>query len=228
MFRFILFMALLSFGGGFYSGIQAYKRALASDNGIVHRLFGIVPPAVPNAAPPVPPVAGAPQQPVAPPPAATSSPTAPANVAPKPSTPVTTAPANPTGTANENAGTANQPSNPDATPELAQLAAQVDDYNDTLRRIQMGLNNYSVVHQRALDPKTHAQDLKPLLDQQNDLIKEITNSTGHAQNVQTEIQANPEYARLYVEAKPVVLRKSVPGDMLDLDIDKLKFIEKAP
>jgi hypothetical protein len=104
----------------------------------------------------------------------------------------------------------------------------VDEYNGMLRQVQLGLNNYAVVHQRAVDPKTHAADLKPLLDQQNDLIKEITTSAGHAQNIQTEIQANSDYARLYVEGKPVVQRKEVPGVMSDLDLDKMKFIEKAP
>jgi hypothetical protein len=239
--RFILFSTLVLFGGGFYTGVYATKRVIASDSGILHRIFGIqapaptVPPAPPASAPAAATVATA---------AATTQPSAPAAVKP-PVTPApapqTTPPAPPAQTGSDAAQSSGSPdaeqnaapaphaqSSEESGSDQAQLARLVDDYNDSLHRIQDALRHYSVIHQKSLDSKIKPQDLKQLSDQENSLFSDVSRLTKHAENVQDTIRAASNYAVLYMEGSSCAARKDVPTKLLDLDIDKLKFIDKAP
>ena len=112
--------------------------------------------------------------------------------------------------------------------DQVQLAKQVDDYNDPLHRIQDALRHYAVVHQKSADSKTQAKDLKMLVEQENKLFDEVGQLTKHAENVQDAIRANSNYAVLYMEGSICAARKDIPTKLLDLDLDKLKFIDKAP
>lgn len=233
-FRFVLFSMLVLFGGGFYAGVQATKRVTASDSGILHRIFGIQPPIIPvAAAAPAAPAQPVKQAPAAPPVAANPAPQAPADApkaseasaAPKPDNNAAQSPAAP--------DPADKPgSEKDAaalgTPaEQAQLASQVTDYNDMLQRIQKALASYSTVHQKSLAPKTKAQDLKLLLDQENGLVSEITSAAKHAQNILVALEGNSNFPALYSSGAACANRKDIPSSLLDLDLDKLKVIEKA-
>ena len=234
-FRFALIMLLIFFGGGFYTGIQTTKRVFSSDNGILRRVFGLQPISAP-AAPPVAALA-APAAPVQ----AATQPQAPANQpvgvtttakeigAPAQSKPenVSTQPPSVADGAQSPANQGDAAAQP-MTADQKLLAGEVDDYNDMLTRIQKALVSYSTVHQKSLEPKTRAQDLKLLLDQENGLLGEITTAAKHAQNVQVAVQANSDYAAHYTEGDACAQRKNVPNNLLDLDLDKLKFIERTP
>jgi hypothetical protein len=254
--RFVLFSMLVLFGGGFYTGVYATKRVIASNSDLLHRVFGVpspVPaPVVAPTQPAAPPVAAqqtAPAQTVAATPpttaanAATKPPVADANTKPTDTKPLETksADTSSSSSAQTNGETSQSATSTDENQSAAhsqpaggtgeqqsQLAKQVADYNDMLHRVQDALRHYSVVHQKSLDPKVHPADLKLFTDQENNLCTEISGAVKHAENLQDAIRADANYAALYMEGSNCAARKDVPTRLLDLDIDKLKFIDKAP
>jgi hypothetical protein len=248
--RFVLFSTLVIFGGGFYTGVYATKRVIASDSGIMHRIFGVQSPLPPPAVTPALPAAVTPS--AAPPPAATQPATPPPATVPPATTTPPVKPESATAAPRSNGGpsdastSSNTGQNTPAeehkseTPDTRSteagdtgsdqslLAKQVEDYNDMLHRIQDALRRYSVIHQKQLDPKTKTQDLKALTDQETTLFAEISRNAKHAQNLQDAIRDNTSYAAQYMEGGNCTARKDVPTRLLDLDLDKLKFIDKAP
>ncbi len=231
--RFLLLMTLFIFGGGFYAGVSATKRA-AVGPALMQRLFGLAPnsPLIPAA--PVAPVS--PDTPIANPPA---NPAPVVNSAPNSAPPATPPATNPASSApaTETAPPLDARNAPPAAPSApaspaphvapsAETLAQVQEYNNTLRRIQESQSNYEVVHRIALDPKVRPNEAQSALDRQNTYIDEITAGAQRAQNLLTALHDNPQVADNFTETKPALTPAQIPASLLDSGVEKLAFLQR--
>ncbi|HLV79803.1 MAG TPA: hypothetical protein VKT32_05950 [Chthonomonadaceae bacterium] len=205
---FALIVLLIIFAGGFYTGVRAARHAMSQGPDWARRLLGL-------------PTGDAPQTPVGTantPPAPPSRPTpiAPATQPPvsPPTTPPATSPTTPSGSGAPETG-------PSAPADLSTLVPQ---YNDTLHRIQETQHRYALAQQQAAT-KTRPQDLQPLLNEQESLLKDMTAAAQRAKTLQGQIKADPRWEASYQEAAPCLNPSEVPTRLLNLNLDDLRFIE---
>lgn len=222
-FRFVLFMLLLIFGAGFYTGVQSARRALRTGPAWARRALGLTeflppPPAVPPSNTPsnTLPIASAPvpQQPAPVNPATGGAPAVQPNTAPTtPSQQHNAAPGSLSGAAVET-----------ETP----LDKQAREYDDLLNRIQDYQRKYTAVYQKTTDPKTRAQDLGSLQDEQNVIYDDMTAVVQRALALQTTLKSDPQFATRYEETRPVLNPDQIPSKMLDMNLETLQFVQKRP
>ena len=201
---FVMIVLFLFFAGGFYVGVRAARHAMRQGPDWARALFRLPSGSAPQtlASPAVTPAPPPKTAPAVQPPATTSS----------PSTTSPTSPANGTGA----------PESP--TPPPADLTTLVPQFNNILHRIQEAQQRYALAQQQAAT-KTKSQDLQPLLNEQESILKDMTAAVQRAKALQTQIKADPQFADSYQEAAPCLAPGEVPTRLLNLGLENLRFIE---
>lgn len=205
---FLLLVLLIFFGGGFYVGVRATRHALNRGPDWMRHLFGL-------------PSGSAPQTQITVTSMPNQSPTKAPFTAPQaqqpsnPSTPPATLPTLPSNTSGAPAASASSE---------ADLPTQVPQYNDILHRIQDLQHHYVLVQQQAAT-KTRPQDLQPLLNEQESLLKDMTAAAQRATTLRAQIKADPQFDASYQEAAPCLNPSEVPTRLLNLGLENLRFIE---
>ncbi|HZT40552.1 MAG TPA: hypothetical protein VFA07_00100 [Chthonomonadaceae bacterium] len=216
---FLLLVLLIFFASGFYTGVRAARHAMAQGPDWARRLFGL-------------PTGSAAQTQIGTastsnqPPAGNSSaaPTAqqPPSTASSSSSTTSSPPATSTTPATTDSGEQGQPEG--SAPPQADLPTLVQQYNDVLHRIQEAQHHYALAQQQAAS-KTKSQDLQPLLNEQESLLKDMTAAAQRAKTLQAQIKADPQFADSYQEGAPCLTPGEVPTRLLNLGLENLRFIE---
>jgi len=231
-FRFTLFLWLVLFGAGVYTGIATTKRVVAGGPAWAQNLLGVTP------APAGAPVAAMPPtNPTAPnttpgqsalPDAANTARTAQADTAP-PQTPRLSDEEAATPRTGTNAAQSSSGANPDSVSAPSsdkELDRQVEDYNRVLRRIQQSQQNYEAAHKVTSDSSTSTSNLQTLLERQNTYIGEIVAGYQRAQAMLNALQETPRFGEFYEETQPCLSVDQVPASLLNLGVDRLKFLQR--
>ena len=117
---------------------------------------------------------------------------------------------------------------PPSDDSSADVTSLVEEYNNALHRIQQSAHTYETVHKKATDSKTKPQDLQALLDQQNTLLDEMRAAAQRAQTLQTTLKSRPQFTSQYEEGKPCLPPEKVPTTLLNLGLEKLRFVQLTP
>lgn len=255
---FFFILILLLFGLGFYTGVRATKRVTAVGPAWAQRLLGVSPAPVTATppTPATTPTTVTTSSPVSNPPAnpapATSPGTSPSpNAATSPNTSTGQEQAKSSPTQPDTSGASTSPgdettsseqteppthklplspsaSTPPSDDSSADVTSLVEEYNNALHRIQQSAHTYETVHKKATDSKTKPQDLQALLDQQNTLLDEMVAAAQRAQTLQTTLKSKPQFTAQYEEGKPCLPPEKVPTKLLNLGLEKLKFVQLTP
>lgn len=232
--RFILFMFLVMFTGGFVAGVAATRR-MATAPAWMQRLFGLPVPGL-VAAPAAAPLPAASAPPIAAP--------APTNTAPL-SDPQTASSQKPEAAEMPPAETeAVSPETERSEPEpprengprmaieeqtdegaaastAKDLEKMVKDYNAALRTIQGAQASYDTAYVASAPGKPRSPNAQVMMDK---AVSSMTTAFLRAQSLLLSLRANPRFADRYREVEAAIKKESLPPSLADTGVENLRFL----